>query len=150
MNWKVISVPVIMLLMLFTYGCIGSSKDTKEITDTIEEDYAWHYRIDSEEGDTIKVHVKVIDGGPIDVYILDSDNFARYLYALGGGTTDIDLIYLDEKYNTKEYTGEVTVDKSGAYYLVLDNTYIGYTNENGEEEASPEGSVVVDVNISIE
>ena len=146
---KAIIIGTIVTLFIVIYGCIGGVKDSYSTTIKVYEDSMQYYPVDLKKGDKLQIDLSVVKGGNVDIYILDSDNFATYNYALGGGVPDKDLLYVAAGFNVKNYNEEIELDKDGTYYIVIDNTYLGYENEAGEEEAYPEGDVVVNITMKL-
>jgi hypothetical protein len=132
------SVIIAMVLLSILSGCLGGSGEpeaqtqtlvqaqTYTLTDetkTINADESWSYEFDIPEGAEIEIELKVLGGGAIDVFLVDSSNYAGYSYISDGGTGEFEYIVDGSSISTKAFKGKFTVTP-GAYYFVVDNTAI--------------------------
>ncbi len=75
------------------------------------------------------------------MFLVDSSNYARYNYILGGGTGEFKYIIRGSSVSTKAFKGKLVVPP-GTYFFVVDNTAIPVGG------AAPTGSVDVKIKIT--
>lgn len=130
------------LLLLGLFGCTGSNETTMfSETAAIAQDETQFWFGDLNSGETLVIDLQVVNGGPVDVLILDSEGYGAYNYNLGGGTEDVTAI--EYALGVKEYKKEIPAEKTGTYYIVVDNT------EFPEDGTTPIGSVSVKADIKV-
>ncbi len=146
------SVTIAIVLLSILLGCLGGSGEletqplaqTQTVTDetkTINADESWTYGFEISEGAEIEIELKVLSGGAIDAFLMDSSNYAGYNYILGGGTGEFEYIVDGSSISTKAFKGKFAVPP-GAYSFVVDNTAIP------DGGATPTGSVDVKIKVT--
>jgi len=152
---RLMSVTIAMVLLSILSGCLGGagepesqpsaqpSAQTQTLIDetkTINADKTGFYGFEIYKGAEIEIELKVLSGGAIDVFLVDSSNNAKYNYILGGGTGEFEYIIGGSSIGTKAFKRKFTVPP-GTYYFVVDNTEIPVGG------AAPTGSVDVKIKV---
>ncbi|MFH1785922.1 MAG: hypothetical protein ABH842_05830 [Candidatus Micrarchaeota archaeon] len=128
---------ILAILSLALFGCLQTEPLFDEQT-TIAQDEMNAWWFDTVKGDLINIDVNVTDGGPVDVYLVDSNGYADYNYNLGGGVQD--FIVEDQGIGVSEYSQTIEIIEPGRYYLVVDNTA-------STQGTDPYGSVTIKIKI---
>jgi len=140
------SFTIAMVLLSILSGCLGGSGEPKTYTSvqppvqaqpsvqpsvqtytltdetkTINADVSWAYGFEIPEGAEIEIELKVLSGGAIDAFLMDSSNYAGYSYISGGGTGEFEYIVDGSSVSTKAFKKKFAVPP-GTYYFVVDNT----------------------------
>lgn len=117
-----ITVLLIIVIVLFGVLLIPINVLGESGTDTIDEDYYATHKISFTSGKsiTIKYTMDVTDGPNIDVYFLDSQNYAKYQ-----NLDQFEYFSSMSEENTIHTSKEITLTEHDTYYLVFDNTDIG-------------------------
>jgi hypothetical protein len=108
-----------LMIFIFTLSSSPALADDINLDETKTIDmYGW-WEIQLSEinaGDILNVDIQVTSGGPVDILLMDATDYVNYLQ-------DIDLeVYEDgstDQVKSKKYS--FTFDKTGDYYLVIDN-----------------------------
>ncbi len=95
-------------------------------------------------GDVLNVNVQVTKGGPVDVLLMKSSEYVKYLTATQSEKGGLFKTYVDgSSNNIKSKTYSFAFPESGDYYLVIDNT------NNPTSGANPTGDVDVRARITV-
>lgn len=98
-----------------------------------------------EAGEILNVNIQVTKGGPVDVLLMKSSDYVKYLTAAQSNQGGSFNYYVDGSSNSiKSKTYSFTFPESGDYYLVIDNTInpIGGTNPAGAVDVHAKITVV--------
>lgn len=132
----------VLVLFLSLFGCIGGEEVIFDESATIDVGNAQMWGFDAEKGETISIKIDVTNGGPADVFILDSDGYASYNYNLGGG--DESVYTIEHALGVKSYSKDFKTDTVGRYYVVVDNVNMSFAGEG----TAPTGPVTVKARIT--
>ncbi len=119
----------------------GSLDETR----TISANEYFVYSVVENQLDKINVNIGVVNGGAIDVLLMDSNQFVNYqskMSNMGGGITE--NIVAGGGYNIKSKSYTMTFPTAGTYYIVIDNT------NQPQGGADPSGPVDVKIHIATE
>lgn len=95
-------------------------------------------------GDVLNVDIEVTKGGPVDILLMDSQDYVNYLRAAESEKGGTFKYYVDgSSDNIKRKTYSFAFPKSGDYYLIIDNT------NSPLKGANPTGDVDVHEKITV-
>lgn len=136
---------MVSLVMIMVCG-ITSAQINLDETENIGIDMYYYISLTGiKAGEVLNVNIQVTRGGPVDVLLMTSSDYVKYLTAAQseqGGTFNY---YIEGSSNSiKSKTYSFTFPESGDYYLVIDNTAnpIGGTNPSGAVDVHAKITVV--------
>ncbi len=118
-----------------------------EIVKVLEEPYSINIntyeqiKLDVQKGDVLNITVRVVDGGPIDFFILEEDRVEMLIDAIEGRSNRFESYDRGKGLNITYKTTEFVIVNSENWYLFLNN--YGHVQDG----AMPESRVLVDVDI---
>jgi hypothetical protein len=110
----------------------------------IEYGGAWHYSTVFRKGATIHVTVRVEEGGPIDVLLMNSGDFLDFDHFMKGEGGTFQYFEMGSALNVKSVYYQFTIPSDDRYFIVLNNA--GRVEGGG---AIPVGAVTVYVKIVV-
>lgn len=127
---------IYLILIIFFLGINGTVKGVpretiKEInlgtaldeTTTIKNEEYLVYKFLGNKGDIINVNIWVVNGNPINTFLMNSDYFSSFeSMMLGGSAKDFSSIEEGSGKNIKEKLYRFTLPDTGKYYIIIDNT----------------------------
>lgn len=142
---------VMIALIMIMVGNTASAQINVDETKTIDKDGFYKIPlIGIKAGDILNVNVQVTEGGPVDIMLMLSSDYYKYMkatydihdnnwrfYVIPQGSSD------SIKSKTYSYTFPETPE-DGPFYLVIDNTAVPVTGAN------PIGPVDVRIKITVE
>lgn len=120
---------IVIGIMILFFGCLQNEVVLVEQTKTIPENQMMSWWFDAVKGNTITVNATVTNGGPVDVFFFEQNEYDNYVGKLNGGTQNFTSMAQDV--GLTKYAKEIVIDKPGRYYVVVDNTAVTGTDTSG-------------------
>jgi len=130
---------VIIVIMAGYYLGTESKKTVIDETTVIGQGSIYRVSINGQAGKEYAITVRVSNDKPIDVFILDSDNYDRFLSTMRSQSGSFSSLYTEK--NTLGSEFDFTAPGPDTYYLLLNNA----GNISGGARPSGDSSVYVKV-----
>jgi hypothetical protein len=144
-NLRCILLGIIAALVIIIVGGTTLAQINLDETKSIGMDMYYEISLTGiEAGEVLNVNIQVTKGGPVDVLLMKSSDYVKYLTATQSEQGGIFSYYVDGSSDSiKSKTYSFTFPENGDYYLVIDNTV------NPIEGANPTGAVDVRAKITV-
>jgi hypothetical protein len=145
LNLRLIPLGIIAALAMILFGGTTLAQINLDETKNIGIDMYYEISLTGiEAGEVLNVNIQVTKGGPVDVLLMKSSDYVKYLTVTQSEQGGIFNYYVDgSSDNIKSKTYSFTFPENGDYYLVIDNTV------NPIGGANPAGAVDVHAKITV-
>jgi hypothetical protein len=121
--WKYVLIGVgatigVLFLLIVIIGSIPFSEVLFDEVNTVNFNETLYYVFDAEEYDEIDVDFEVIEGGEVNLVLMNAAGFSDYM---DKDTLMFDYIAAGTSYPVRAKTYTYEIRKSGSYYIVIDN-----------------------------
>lgn len=112
-------VGIVFIICIFLFSNVGAAGAIFDETNVIESGEYLGFsftELDSNKSKYVQADIQVVNGGAIDIFVIDSENYTKYQdgYDIEGVTTSV-----VEQVKGKVYRFSIP---DGDYYIVVDNT----------------------------
>ncbi len=144
-NWCPIRLSVIATLVMIVVSGVTLAQINLDETKSIGMDMYYEISLNGiEAGEVLNVNIQVTKGAPVDVLLMKSSDYVKYLTAAQSGQGGIFNYYVEGSSDSiKSKTYSFTFPENGDYYLVIDNTV------NPIGGANPTGAVDIHAKITV-